>query len=181
MEREGSMSEVAQIRNSAVASSGTREVVARHMNMVYGLALTHTRCQGDADDVFQEVFLTYHRKQPECRDEEHRKAWLINTTLNCARRVAADSWRTRVVPLALDEVDALPGEFRFATEDQDAIFSALCVLPLDYRTVLYLFYFQDQPVTSIAQQLALEPGTVKMRLSRGRRMMREQLGELFSE
>ena len=159
----------------------TRHVVTRHQDMVYAIAVTHTRCVGDADDVFQEVFLTYHRKRLDCRDDEHCKAWLINTTLNCAKRISAESWRTRVVPLTEDNAQVLPDSFTFATEQQDTIFRALTALPVEYRTVLFLFYLQDQPIARIAQDLNLEPGTVKMRLSRGRRMMRQQLGELFSE
>jgi len=176
------MSEIAAAESQAEQPSAeTRNVVARHQNTVYGIALTHTRCKGDADDVFQEVFMTYHRKQPVCQDDEHRKAWLIRTTLNCARRMATESWRTRVVPLSEQSLEAMPAVFQFATERQDAIFRALASLPLEYRTVLFLFYFIDQPTAQIAQDLGLEPGAVKMRLSRGRRLMREQLGELFSE
>ena len=155
----------------------THAVVERYESMVYGIAVTHTRCRGDADDVFQEVFLTYHRRQPECHNEEHRKAWLITTTVNCARRVALSSWRTRVVPLSPEAAQALPATFRFATEEQDAIFRALGGIPLAYRTVLHLFYFEDLPVAGIARQLGIEPAAVRMRLSRGRRLMRDQLGE----
>ena len=176
------MSETAKFDQATTLTTvSTREVVARHQAMVYGIALTHTSCQGDADDVFQEVFLTYHRKQPSCRDEEHRKAWLITTTLTCARRMATTSWRTRVVPLSPDDAEALPAVFQFATEEQDAIFRALSALPQTYRTVLYLFYFEDQSVDQIALQLGLEAGAVKMRLTRGRRLMREMLGEDFNE
>ena len=155
----------------------THAVVARYQSMVYGIALTHTRCRGDADDVFQEVFLTYHRKQPECHDEDHRKAWLITTAVNCARRVALSSWRMRVVPLSPGDAEALPAKFQFATEQQDAIFRALSAIPLAYRTVLHLFYFEDLPVAGIASQLGIEPAAVRMRLSRGRRLMRDQLGD----
>ena len=155
----------------------TREVLERYHSMVYGIALTHTRCRGDADDVFQEVFLAYHRKQPEFRSEEHRKAWLITTAVTCARRMALSSWRTRVVPLTPGAVEALPEVFHFATEEQDAIFRALSALPLAYRTVLHLFYFEDLSVAGIASQLGIEPAAVRMRLSRGRRLMRDQLGE----
>jgi RNA polymerase sigma-70 factor (ECF subfamily) len=161
----------------------TQAVVERYKDMVFGIALTHTRCRGDAEDAFQEVFLAYHRKQPECRSEEHRKAWLITTTLNCARRQASSSWRTRVVPLAPEDADRVrPEVFHFATEEQDAVFTALGTLPETYRTVLHLFYFEDLPVARIADYLGLETGAVKMRLSRGRALMRHQLqGALFND
>ncbi|MDQ7992141.1 MAG: sigma-70 family RNA polymerase sigma factor [Propionicimonas sp.] len=164
------------------AATDTHAVVVRYESMVYGIALTHTRCRGDADDVFQDVFLTYHRRQPECASEEHRKAWLITTTLNCARRVAGSSWRTRVVPLNPHEAEAPPDQFQFATDEQNVLFRALRALPENSRTVLHLFYFEDLPVNRIAEVLGLETGAVKMRLSRARAQMRDRLqGGLFDE
>lgn len=157
----------------------TRAVVERYQKLVYGLALSHTRCKGDADDVFQEVFLTYHRKQPNCHDEGHRQAWLITTTLTIARRENTSSWRTRVVPLAPEDAEMVrPEVFHFATETQDAVFQAVSQLPESYRAVIHLFYFDDLPVARIAAVLGLEEGAVKMRLSRGRGLLRDQLGDL---
>ena len=165
------------------ASAGdTQAAVLRYQDMVYRIALTHTSCRGDADDVFQETFLAYHRRQPACRDEEHRKAWLITTTINCARRIAGDSWRTRVVPITPQMAESLPETFTFRTEEQDAIFRELSALPEIYRTVLHLFYFEDLPVARIAELLDLEPAAVKMRLSRGRARLRDRLaGGWFDE
>ena len=156
-------------------AEGTAEVVARYQDMVYAICLTHTRCWGDADDVFQEVFLTYHRKQPVCTDEEHRKAWLIRTTLTVARRVASNSWRARTVELGSAE-DAIPAP-AFELEDprQEALFTALAGLPETYRTVIHLFYFEDLPVTTIADVLDDTPGAVKTRLSRGRALLRDAM------
>jgi RNA polymerase sigma-70 factor (ECF subfamily) len=169
--------------NGASPSTETRDVVLRHRDMVYRIALTHTRCRGDADDVFQEVFLTYHRKRPECNDEEHLKAWLITTTMNCARRAVTNSWRTRVVPLrpAQDEPVA-EDTFTFATAEQDAIFRAMSKLNEVYRSVLHLFYFEDLPVAGIAAALGLDAGAVRTRLSRGRALLRTELqGGYFNE
>jgi RNA polymerase sigma-70 factor (ECF subfamily) len=151
--------------------------------MVYGIALTHTNCQADAEDVFQEVFLAYHRRQPRCRSEDHRQAWLIVTTVNCSKAIALSSWRTRVVPMTVEDLgDATPAMFEFETQDQDAIFRAMARIPEDYRTVLHLYYFEDLPVAQIADALGIEVGAVKMRLSRGRGLMRDRLqGALFNE
>jgi len=153
----------------------TAEIVERYQQMVYAICLTHTGCRPDADDVFQEVFLTYHRKQPTCHDEEHRKAWLITTTLTVARRVATSSWRTRVVPVPPGMPAELPEVFDFPSEKYDDLFRALSALPEIYRTAVHLFYFEDLPAAQIAALLDVEPSTVKMRLTRGRTMLREAL------
>ena len=160
----------------------THSVVERYESMVYGIAVTHTRCRGDADDVYQEVFLTYHRRNPEFNDEQHRKAWLITAALTCARRTRLSSWRTRVVPLDPADTAAAPEEFTLASDEQNVLFRALRSLPETYRSVLYLFYFEDLPVAQISELLGVEPGTVKVRLSRGRAQMRDKLlGGLFHE
>ena len=150
----------------------THSVVERYERMVYGIAVSHTDCRDDADDVYQEVFLTYHRRQPEINDEQHRRAWLITTALNCARRV----------PLDRTDTAAAPEEFTLASDEQNVLFRALRSLSEIYRSVLYLFYFEDLPVAQIAEVLDVSPGTVKVRLSRGRAQMRDQLlGGLFDE
>jgi RNA polymerase sigma-70 factor (ECF subfamily) len=161
----------------------TSQAVARYRDMVYGIALTHTHSRTDADDVFQEVFLTYHRKRLSFFDDERRKAWLIVTTLNCAKRATASSWQAKIVPLHEHVPDERHDDrFRFRTDEQDAVFAALQELPNKYRTVLHLHYFEDMSIAQICTALCLEAGTVKVQLSRGRAQMREKLkGEYFDD
>ncbi|MCL1922867.1 MAG: sigma-70 family RNA polymerase sigma factor [Propionibacteriaceae bacterium] len=153
----------------------TTTIVERYQTMVYAIALTHSPTRNDADDVFQEVFLTYHRKNPPCEHEDHRKAWLITTTLNIARRVAGSSWSTKVVPV--DASDLGDSSYRFDNHEYDELFTALRSIPHEYRTVIHLFYFEDQSVDEIAGVLDAKPGAIKMRLSRGRTMLREVLSK----
>ncbi|MDR0366556.1 MAG: sigma-70 family RNA polymerase sigma factor [Bifidobacteriaceae bacterium] len=159
----------------------TQQVVATYRDMVFAIALTHTECLGDAEDAFQETFLVYHRKRPSFNGDEHCKAWLIRTALNCSRQIASSSWRRRTE--ALGDADlAVADDFRFATETQDAVFRALKQVPEDYRAALHLFYFDDLPVAKIAVLLDISEAAVKMRLSRGRRLMRAQLeGGIFND
>jgi len=143
--------------------------------MVYAICVTHTQNRPDADDCFQEVFLAYHRKQPVCHDEEHLKAWLIRTSLTITRRVSSSSWRTRVRPMP--EVDPPAEAFRFDQEELDDLLAALAGLGETYRSVIHLFYLEDMAVDQIADVLGIEPGAVKMRLSRGRTALREAMAK----
>ena len=153
-------------------------VIDRYQAMVYGLALTRTGNRADADDVFQEVFLAYCQCGKTFRDEEHRKAWLLRTTVNQARRVTASSWRQKTVPLS--EQEDAPVQFREPEENQ--VWEALQDLTEDYRLPIYLFYFQELSTQEIAKVLAIRPGAVRMRLTRGREQLREMLkGAYFDE
>ena len=153
-------------------------ILDRYQDMVYGLALARTGSRTDADDVFQEVFLAYYQSGKVFRDEEHRKAWLLRTTVNQSRRVTASSWRRKTVPLS--EREDAPVQFREPEENR--VWEALQALAEDYRLPIYLFYFQELSTQEIAKILAIRPGAVRMRLTRGREQLREKLkGAYFDE
>jgi RNA polymerase sigma-70 factor (ECF subfamily) len=153
-------------------------VIERYKQMIFGIALSYTKCASDADDVFQEVFITYYNKNISYHDEEHRKAWLIRTAINCAKRVTGSTWRKKTVPI--DE--NLPVDFEFRLEEENLVFHAMSSLPHKYRIVIHLFYFEELSVKEIASILKIKEGTVKVQLTRGRNMLRDKLkGDYFYE
>ena len=70
-----------------VQNESIETLIHRYKSTIYGVALSYTSNRADADDIFQEVFLIYYKVNPRFNDEEHRKAWLIRTTINCSLRV----------------------------------------------------------------------------------------------
>lgn len=156
-----------------VQDESIESVIQRYKGMVYSVALSYTKNRDDADDIFQEVFLIYFRVKPAFNDEEHRKAWLIRTAMNCSKRVVDSTYRKRTVPM--DELEE--GSFQFQTKEENAVYLALQQLPEKYRIVLHLFYFEDMSIDQICKILNLKPTTVKVQLMRGREMMREKLKE----
>ena len=127
-------------------------------------------------DAFQEVFLAYYQSGKTFRDEEHRKAWLLRTTVNQCRRITSSTWRRKTAPLS--EREDIPVMFR--EPEENLVWEAVQGLEEMYRLPVYLFYFQELSTQEIAKVLSIRPGTVRMRLSRGREMLREALkGDFF--
>ena len=151
--------------------SEANSLIEKYKNTVYAIALTHTKSRFDADDVFQDVFLAYFKKDRSFSCEEHRKAWFIRTTLNlCKKNYNSSLWRRAV---AITEAD---GETYLAfDEDEKELFSALKSLPPKLRSPLYLFYFEDMKTKDIARILKTTDSGVRMRLSRGREKLKEIL------
>lgn len=156
-----------------VQDESIESIIQRYKGMVYGVALSYTKNRDDADDIFQEVFLIYFRSKPVFNDEEHRKAWLIRTAMNCSKRVIDSTYRKRTVPM--DELEE--GSFQFQTKEENAVYLALQKLPEKYRVVLHLFYFEDMSIEQICKVLHLKNTTVKVQLMRGREMMKDKLKE----
>lgn len=158
-----------------VQDESIESLIQKYKGTVYGVALSYTSNRADADDIFQEVFLIYYKSHPPFNDEEHRKAWLIRTTINCSLRVVQSTYHKRVVPMDQNEMDE--GSFQFRTKEENVVYIALQQLPEKYRTVLQLFYFADMSIESIGDALNLKVSTVKVQLMRGREMMKKILKE----
>ena len=160
--------------NTFIQSESIETIIRRYKGTVFSVALSYTSNRADAEDIFQEVFLIYHRVKPEFNDEEHRKAWLIRTTINCSLRVVDSTYRKRTT--TTDELEN-EGSFTFESKEENAVYLALRALPEKYRTVIQLFYFEDLPKKQIAKVFNMKETTVKVQLKRGRDLMKEKLLE----
>ena len=148
---------------------GREAVVRQYSDLVYRLALAQVHRRADAEGVYQEVFLRYFRADPAFSSEEHRKAWLIRVTVNCAKKFWSSAWIRHTVPLEED--------LAFEQEADNRLWEELQNLPGKYRAVLHLFYYEELSAEEIGGLLGLQPSAVRMRLTRGRRMLRQRLEE----
>ena len=75
------------------------ELYAAYKNRLIYFAMRFLKSREYAEDIFQEVFLRYFRSAPVFSEEEHRRAWLIRVTVNCAKKFWTSAWMRRTVPL----------------------------------------------------------------------------------
>ena len=149
------------------ADVSDQTVIETYFNMVYKLALSQTKSKTSADDVTQEVFLRYLKNTKHFESEEHRKAWLIRVTLNCSKNVFSNAWFQKTVPLSEELV--------FEEQETGEVYYAVLELPLKYRSVIHLFYYEDLSVEEISTVLNRPQSTVKSQLFRGRELLRSKL------
>lgn len=147
----------------------TEEAMDRWGSAVYRAAYALTRSRQDADDIYQEVFLRYHRAAPDFQSEDHRKAWLLTVASNCAKSLLRSPWHRRTVPL--EDV------YRYDDSETSAVDAALARLDSKYRSVVHLYYYEGYDTGEIAQILGRRPSTVRAQLTRARRMLAELLKE----
>ena len=124
----------------------------------------------DADDVFSEAFLAYFKKERTFESEEHRKAWLIRVTINCAK----DLLEQRAQTQQLCE-ETVADRAAADTDTYIDLHTAIEQLRPEYREVIKLYYLDDLSVREIAQILDKNENTVKTRLSRARDSLRTLL------
>lgn len=142
------------------------EIVEVYASMVYKIAFNYARNSHDADDIFSESFLRYFKKDRTFESEEHRQAWLIRVTINCAKEFMKKRGNYGDFQSYENE---LHDDDDF-TEKID-LERAIARLPADDRNLIFLFYYKDLSVKQIAYALEMNENTVKTRLSRARKKL----------
>lgn len=149
------------------------EIIEKYADMVYRLAISRTRNEENANEVFQEVFYRLSKKLPDFESEEHEKAWLIRVTINCSKTLLNSKWNN----LSQELPENLPAEEMEIKE----IYDIVLTLPQKYRTVIHLFYYEDLSLKTIAKVLNTNENTVKTWLSRARKKLKTILEGGFED
>lgn len=153
-----------------------------YADMLYKIALFQTKNTYDAQDVVQEVFYQYMKRNSSFESEEHEKAWLIKVTLNYCRRVFRLAFNKHTVQMPSEEYVSQEGGVEDAyiqKEKQKEVLEAVLALPSKYRDVLHLFYFEDFSVREISGILNRKESTVTSQLTRGRELLKKKLKEEY--
>ena len=128
----------------------------------------------DAEDVVQDTFIQYYRITKEFKDEGHIRAWLLRVTINKARNTVSSFWNRNRNAL---EDESVEREIVFDDPKEHDLYEEVMKLPEKYRIVIHLFYYEELSVKEISDVLKISEGNVKMRLSRGRNLLRQVLKE----
>ena len=139
------------------------QIVRTYADMVYRIAWRYVRSPADADDVFSEVFLSFFKKERSFESEEHRKAWLIRVTINCAKDLLEQRSQLQMI-----QEETLPDQTAPDATTYMDLHMAIERLRPEYREVIKLYYLDDLSVKEIAEVLNKNENTVKTQLFRAR-------------
>ncbi len=148
------------------------ELTERYRDNLFAAAFNVCKNAADADDIVQETFLQYYVTKKEFDSEQHIRAWLLRVAINKAKNVNHTFWRKNKVPLE-DYMETLA----FETPQEETLFETVMRLPEKYRIIIHLYYYEDYSILEIAKVLKLTQSNVKVRLSRGRKLLKEVLKE----
>ena len=149
-----------------------QELAASYQGSLFAAAFNVCKNAQDAEDVVQDTFVQYYTTKKEFESEQHIRAWLMRVAVNKAKNVNRTFWRRNKISIE-DYMETLV----FETPAAETLFETVMQLPEKYRIVIHLYYYEEYAVREIAQILKLSESNVKIRLSRGRAMLKETLKE----
>lgn len=140
----------------------------RHGRQILHLAWSYLHSRDDAEDVLQDTLVQLMKTDPHFESEAHEKAWLLRVAINLCKNRLKSPWRQHSQLPEDYPADGVP-------EESLALLQAVSALPLKYREVIHLFYYEDATTAQIAQLLGKNESTVRSLLSRARDQLRVSL------
>lgn len=171
------------------------QLLASHQDLVYRTALRFTAGREEAAfELAQEVLVSAFRNIAKFRLESRFSTWLYRITSNLAKNRYVVENRERQRFTSLDETygeDHKPRDWADAAlsprgeayghEVMEILHSRLALLEPEWREVLVLRYFEDLSYEEVAQVLDIPIGTVKSRINRARRALKEVMVDVVEE
>ncbi len=151
--------------------SNAAEVLKKYGDSLMRIAFTYTQNMDDAQDAVQDTLLCYLQKAPAFESAEHEKAWLIRVTINICKNLLTSAYRKTYAEL--DENLSVRDNY------SSGLYEAVNSLEPKYRIVIHLFYYEGYSQKEIARIIRLTESAVSTRLQRGRKLLKEKLGDDF--
>ncbi len=165
-------------KGGALVSEHLTAIMEEHGEYCLRVAYLYVRDWSIAEEIVQDVFLAYYLQQNRFEQRASLKTYLVKITVHKSHDYLR-SWKNKRhqlfgklhfgVSKRTPEIDLIKADERVTLK------AALFELPISYREVLILYYYQELKVREIADVLGCTENTVKTRLRRARQMLQDKL------
>ena len=185
----GEPDEADLVRRAAMREPGAiRQIIKCHNQRLYRLARAVVGSNADAEEVLQDAYLRAFEHLDRFRGESSLSTWLCRITLNEAlmrlrsrRRLKRDGPtvglddESQIIPFPANQSGGDPERTMAQRQLIQLVERATDALPESFRAVFVARVIEGLSVEETAALFDLPPATVKTRLHRARKMVREQL------
>ena len=160
------------------------QYIAKYGKRLYGLCVTlcenadNSTPAGDADDLYQETWLKVCAKIDQYDPSRSFEGWLTRICVNTYRDHLRRKKRSPFYNLfssSREKEERMAQAPAATSPDYSDLYKSIDRLPEKYRTVVILYYFSESDIQTTANALKIPPGTVKSRLNRARKLLKEML------
>lgn len=141
------------------------------------LAYSYVKDWSKAEDNVQDAFIKAYNAMDKLENKEEPFPWLARIVINECKSSFRKSWREVISDLLPDNKQESTEELYLRSIEAEDIHNAVYDLPKNYSIPITLFYFDELSIQQISKILSLNIGTVKSRLSRGRKLLGYKIKE----
>lgn len=151
-----------------------KNVIETYSDMILKLSLSYVRDYDVAEDITQTVFVKYMTEKKVFESEEHKKSWLLRVAINECKKHFRSYWYAKRSEFPSEEHLTAKNE-----EEHSEVLEAVYSLPMKYREVIHLYYYEELRVKEISEVLKRKENTVMSDLYRARKLLKKALEETY--
>jgi len=158
------------------------EVMNKYGQEILQLVYSYVNNKEVAEDLTQDIFVKCYKSLHTYKGKSKLKTWLWRIAINHCKDYIK-SWYNKKVIVTENEftytgVQKESVEQTVIQNDEDRrLASAVMNLPIKYREVIYLFYFEELPIKDIAMVIEVKENTIKTRLKKAKELLKKGLEE----
>ena len=165
------------------ASEAIDEIMDKYGQEILQLAFSYVKNKQIAEDLTQEIFVKCYKSLHTYSGKSKFRTWLWRIASNHCKDYLK-SWYNKNVftsdyqPI-YDSNQTNSAEQTFIQDEEDSqLAAAVMELPVNYREVIYLFYFEEMTIKEISVVTEVKENTIKTRLKRAKELLKERLEEV---
>jgi RNA polymerase sigma factor (sigma-70 family) len=149
----------------------------RHFDSIYGFF--ETKCETEADELVQATFTACLRARDQFRKESSFRTYLFTIARHELYRVLRNKQRAGerfdFEASSIAEIVSTPGTRIARNQEHRRLIQAMQQLPVEQQTLLELHYWEDLGIGELADVFDVEATTIRTRLYRARKALRDKM------
>lgn len=158
------------------------QLMHEYSDAILHLVYTYVKNRSTAEDLTQEIFIKCYEKLDQFNQQSTIKTWVYRIASNHCKDYLR-SWHYRKITLSDKILDYIPSKSKHVEEEiiknseEDILTKAVMNLPLKYREVVFLHYYEELSLREISKITTVNINTLKTRLKRAKELLKEKMKE----
>ena len=158
------------------------QLMQEYSDDILHLVYTYVKNRTTAEDLTQEIFLKCYEKLNQFNQQATLKTWVYRIASNHCKDYLR-SWHYRKITLSDKILDYIPSKSKqveeeiIANSEENILTNAVMNLPLKYREVVFLHYYEELSLAEISKITTVNINTIKTRLKRAKEILKDKMIE----
>ena len=155
-----------------------KKIIDEYGDYLLRVAYLYVKNETTAEDIVQDVFIAFYKKQEQYRQEASLKTYLVKMTVNRCHDYLRSWQHKRVVlfeKITAKRTHETPERVYMQNVASSDLIETLFTLSLTYREVIILYYYEEMSTVEIAKLLNCPESTVRTRLQRARKQLKNRM------
>ena len=156
------------------------EIMNRYGQDILRLVYSYVKDREIAEDLTQDIFVKCYKSLHTYRGKSKLRTWLWRIAINHCKDFLKSWYNKNVITIDNESTQnrtkkEMVEQVIIRKEEDTELITSIMLLPIKYREVIYLFYYEELLIKEIAVVIEASANTVKTRLRRAKELLKERL------